>query len=1361
MRAILPGRPQAELQAVATGLWEGHQIIGYVSGNALVILDGANSILQTTYHEHDDDLATIALDEGTGKIATASASAVHIYQPYGKDEGDLKWSLQYSLALDNANDTITTLSWGSSEELLVGGSSLTLYSTRNDWEKIWSKPLANCAKYAQFSHDANLIATTGKYDRLVKIWRRLSAEAHFDYSYLSHPATITGMHWRRPFKGQSVENVLYTICCDNKVRIWVPGDTHGLLVLRLWGQIDLLESIQPRSVLNGNHPQTRYAFIIDSRDFTIATERAVEEAEQVDGDQHALQHLIEVAKRSPEACVVLDERGNMSAWGLENVGSKHRKATDIFNIAHGEGLRIHFAKEPSGLEKNVQFYNFCEPQLGGRFTLLSHHFDGRIEWFEGGLSQLFDPSPITRRLQRKTVWTGHSHPIRKVVRTASGRALVSRTGNSEGIVWAQKDTRNGTTLARHSTIKISEHIHRMWVLREGDYTVFLHHESISLWDTRGPKAVEAARLPYTVKGKALCLLHIPETKEHEGRVHLATISSEMKGVAWEVKLPEVGNDTGAGSAPSIHGFSTFDLGSGDDLAFVLPVDPAGTDTVHPGFLDTFARDVAISYTKSGVIKSWTARVDVAKRKLEWLLTSTVETSVENPFLVSGTSIRKAALVDAEKTSLTIWNTRSAQLEHEEKFDGQGEIGDLDWSSTPDNQSILAVGFPHKVVIYSQLRYDYLDAGPSWAHIKEIRTRDLTPHPIGDSVWLGGGHFAIGTGHQLFVLDNQIDVSDNLIPGLRVPKRQSTSLDIFTVVSRLNGPLPVYHPQLLIQCILSGKIALVHKVLINLYNKMKFFIDGDDLDSFLGLSADDFSSEQDIGVNTARKEMRSYYADFSEAEPDVVNTDVAHSLNGLLTRCQVPLLSSREQFNLADIIECVGVVEQHRRSLDDNGTRFLLFFREHLLRAAQPTRQLNISWREIIWAYHSTSQDVLVDLVSRHTHGRLLWEDAKESGMFMWLTDLTTLRTQFENIARNEYTKTEGKNPVDCSLYYLALKKKAVLVGLWRMATWNRERTQTHKLLQNNFNEPRWRTAALKNAYALLGKHRYEYAAAFFLLAGQLKDAVNVLATQVGDTQLAIAVARVYEGDEGPVLRSFIEDRIIPQAVRDSNRWMASWGFWMLNRKDKAVRALVSPLEQLVSPPQSPNLQSKLFLTDDAALIVLYKQLRDKSLQTLRGAIMVSPKLEWDFVLHTARLYQRMGCDLLALDLVRTWEFLASWQPRPSAHAPANGSPLSPRYPGATTADLRALNIDPRRLLRRRSSLVIADLPSPLQNVSMSQLSLRNGIEEEEAVSDGDSGDGGVRGTRPAPTANGTKEEKKKPTMISEPDPNSLLDSFGF
>ena len=204
------------------------------------------------------------------------------------------------MALPEPDDAITTLSWGMPDELLVGSASLTLFNTHAITEQIWTKQLANPVKFAQFSPDAELIASTGRYDRLLKIWRRLafgSANQKFDYSYLPHPMPITSLHWRLPFhKDQSVDNVLYTICADNKVRVWVPGDHHGVDGLNLWAEIDLLESIMPRSVPIQEQSRKRYAFFIDGKHFTHATERAVQQATSDEKDQVALHHLVEIGR---------------------------------------------------------------------------------------------------------------------------------------------------------------------------------------------------------------------------------------------------------------------------------------------------------------------------------------------------------------------------------------------------------------------------------------------------------------------------------------------------------------------------------------------------------------------------------------------------------------------------------------------------------------------------------------------------------------------------------------------------------------------------------------------------------------------------------------------------------------------------------------------------------------------------------------------------------------------------------------------------------------------------------------------------------------------------------------------------------
>ena len=111
MRTVLPGKPQAKLQALCTAQWEGLRLVVskslrwqqcaissseinvfkvYISGSALVILGGPHELLQTIYHDEHSELDAVAIDEATGKIATCSFNEVTIYKPYGREEGVLK-----------------------------------------------------------------------------------------------------------------------------------------------------------------------------------------------------------------------------------------------------------------------------------------------------------------------------------------------------------------------------------------------------------------------------------------------------------------------------------------------------------------------------------------------------------------------------------------------------------------------------------------------------------------------------------------------------------------------------------------------------------------------------------------------------------------------------------------------------------------------------------------------------------------------------------------------------------------------------------------------------------------------------------------------------------------------------------------------------------------------------------------------------------------------------------------------------------------------------------------------------------------------------------------------------------------------
>ena len=1018
----------------------------------------------------------MAFDEETGKLAVATRSKVYIYQPFGEDEGALKWSQQCSIDCNAATGCQCTLSWGSEEQILLGSSDLMLHQLAFGDSLIWRRQLSSPASLALLSPDSGYIASVGRYDRLVKIWRRLSfgsQDVQFDYSYLSHPGTVTNAQWRRKREAHDgAEQVLYTTCSDSKVRIWTMNNPHSAPIFQLWTEIDLHECIQPGRLHPEVKSELRLAFVIDGHEFFNAAQIAQQAAQE---DPY-LEHLVtETSTCKPDVCVVLDAIGHMSAWGMRNVGQKTKDISDVFNIALAEDLL------PSSVQGLLQGAGntrmlYFGVQNSSTISVIMHSLNGEVAWLQGNVAEIFNPSPSNGKLRPMALWTGHDGAIKKINRTRRGRAVVSRTGANQSLLWKQSGQREGGGLLRCSTLNSPDHIHRSCVLAGGNLVVNLHHDGISLWDTQNQQAVKISSCIFQMNGKPLCLLLLPPAEDRGARRFVATISSDMRGIVWEIVIPALAQQNGTHKIPSptIQEFTSFDLGSRNDLAFVLPIDPAGSAPVVTGFLDTFAKDVALSYTTDGTLNTWAAKIDLQQKSVQWLCTATVPTSVDHPSLASGTSIRKVALVSDARNGLTIWDTKNAELEYSRDFGAADVIQDLDWTSTPDDQSILAVGFPHKVLIMAQIRYDYMDRGPAWAAIREISIRDLTPHPIGDSTWLGDGNLVIGAGNQLFLYDRVASISEGMTSALSATIRHNKAVDLFDIVSLLNGPLPLFHPQFLSQLILAGKASLAQKILIRLNQKLKFFTEGDVLESWLSISSEEFLTRSDEIASSQPKSSSSMFSESSgPPEPDSVTEEVAAELNENLARKSLPFLSRHEQFRLANLVECVATAEKQRRSIDAHAAIFTLFFRSHTIRETQShSEHRGIGWREIVWAFHSGSQDVLIDQVSRNYQGRMQWKQARDCGLFMWIGDVNVLRQQLEVVARNEYTKTYEKDPIDCSLYYIALRKKNVLLGLWRMATWHREQASTQRLLKNNFSESRWKTAALKNAYALLSRRRF-------------------------------------------------------------------------------------------------------------------------------------------------------------------------------------------------------------------------------------------------------------------------------------------------
>ena len=895
------------------------------------------------------------------------------------------------LASDSA-----VLSWGSEAELLVGSSSLKLFKTEEDGLKLWDCRLPKPVKMASFSHDASLLATTGWQDRLVKIWRRQSFgsdDTRFDFTYLAHPATITAIQWRslspheHHHKEKIVDDVLYTICADQMIRVWAATDPHALQTLQLWAEIDMRQSIQPHLPNVKVDSHHRFAMFIESQDFIAAASDFLKtRADASEDGNYAFEHLTEVVKTNPDVCIVLDRHGNMSAWGMENVGCKARKPTDVFNIAHVEDFVLPFSANATPEEDNIVLAAFGNATASTALSIVAHFFDGRVACYEARVDRLFDPSPRQDRLICSALLDGHERPIHSIVRDLGGSVLASRTHDDEGIVWQQNTGEGQALLQRRSYLKSSKSVLGMLVI-DKNFLVTVHANSVSLWNTRDSHAQESCCCNFQSRLDPMCLLLVPRSNIRPHNRYFAAVTPRMAGTVWELTMPSLpGPDLTVrrGQQPSIKEHSTVGTKSSEVMAGIHAVDAVGCN--RPDVFDDLARDIAVSYTDTGLVLTWTASMEQGPRDIGWSITSRIQTNIISPSLVKGSVLQKVAVVDSKSNRLTIWDTRSSQMEHELFCDPLDSLQDLDWSSTPDRQSILAAGFRYKVVILSQLRYDYLSSSPAWIPIREINIKQLTSDPIADSVWLSHGSLVVGTGNQLLVYGPDVSASNQAIANLRTPIHHEQSLDVFDLIKILNTQLPVFHPQFVGQAVLADKWDLVQAIIVALHETLKYHVPGDPVDSVLSLPSERFFNTTD----TSGASFKEGTAD-DEEHSQGVTEDMAASLQELLAKIEIPFVTSAHQLRLASIVECIAVAARKKGSMDDNAMRFDMILNQHMLRKSEPLSQrFDMTWREFAWAFHSTSQDILVDYVSRQCHGRMLWKDARESGMFMWLTDINGL-----------------------------------------------------------------------------------------------------------------------------------------------------------------------------------------------------------------------------------------------------------------------------------------------------------------------------------------------------------------------------------
>ncbi|KAG8885003.1 regulator of (H+)-ATPase in vacuolar membrane [Tulasnella sp. 331] len=1297
----------------------------------------------------------VAVDEEQKMIAASMGSQLAFWTCIG-DETGKRWRVHSTLAIPSEVSCLDC----SSGVKYHAPPFYELYRLKTDgdlpiWVKEWSLRHITCVSAA---------------DSAVVLF---STRTHAQTQRIRHPYPPMSIRWRTGSNRNDL--ILFTLTLDGTVRIFMTVlDAPNLL--QLHATIDKY-SFLSNSTFSEPAPGGSSVFWLDPKAVRrCLTDTLHEEHDGSEVTQRRRPLAEQILKEGWDLFARVLTDGSVVVRALANIDRRPPTMLKQFTISHTPPGSLLF-----GHDTHLPTHFSLHAAPGSPPTLLTYpvlrtyalstllFLDGQAAGIRLAASG-WDAPPVSKQVEC-TQKTDLEREIRGFVRTHEGDAIcVVREGGGREI----RTRRTEDQLELLVSFAIQE---------EGKDDAVYQSKALVVYHFPPNSDMLCEKISVTTSSKPV-LFSLPRIGSS------SPIACATSSGTYLILVEVTPNSSGQAPKLVLRLQETKPLPVDSPPALIMPVDPMAwrppTDkdrTVANLGHRHMTRDAFVSVSPEGELCFWVASTSISglngKRKTTelpgWRSTGRVRTRRREIAMAQCSSAKKTVLVVdlPEGQEVTIWDSIESEfssgLEHRQVF--SEEVNDLDWTSTYDGLSILALGFAQKVVLLSSQRMSYFDERPTWGVLKVLDTS-------GDSIWMSGGSLVVAAGHQMFSYsDHTQSTPDDSQEGL------------FQSVARQNGPLDVFHPQLILQCLLWGKINIVKRIICNLAHNVKAAAAGALQRDIHRLPMEAFWEDDVISLNSQGKDRSRVVPFFTagsstphaDENDEDFSRDLVDRVMEALEKAALPHLTPSEMEHLIVLIHTTLEIDEQRRSLDANGLRYLISMRSFFIinkRAAgdagvaspsgktgvlAPFARARIRYRDIIWAFHSESQEILMTASTSACGGKMLWMDARALGVFLWCNSAEALRNQMEVIARNNYMLGEARDPVTCCLYYFALGKVKLVYGLWKQAAWHKEQPMMLKFLANDFSEERWKTAALKNAFALLSKQRYgedarlialdlvdldpylEYAAAFFLLGGSLKDAVNVCLKQLADFQLAVALARVVEGDDGPVLKNILEKNVIPRAFKEGNRWLGSWAFWMLKRRDIAVRILLTPLHDLATALQLQLDEIGDPHYDDPSLALLFGQLKGKSLQTAKGTSEISGATEFNFVLQMARVLCRMGCHVLAVDLVRNWSFHRPTIPIVVPPTPltiteeldaelqdlANGEDSLPRLRrtsstsqgrGPPSPTLRK-NIS---LLRRSSVIIDMDLPSfPPTRPSSPPSTLTTVLEAPvNGVTNGDSYNGG-------------------------------------
>jgi hypothetical protein len=287
-------------------------------------------------------------------------------------------------------------------------------------------------------------------------------------------------------------------------------------------------------------------------------------------------------------------------------------------------------------------------------------------------------------------------PIQRLGRTPDGRGLaVLRSSGFD--TWTVN--RRGSSLECRQQHTLGQDV---VVLDEGRLVVAYANEQLTMFDAQGAQA----------------FLKVPPFTTIFS-LHHHNVPTSLIGLTEDFEVVHILISISGPLSLRLNSNGSLPLRSAPD--HILPVDPMAWSELPISTISVQNPALLLSITKGGELAFWTLQQDQSEDSLNWTQIGKVSTGRKGIRTARCSSAKKTVLVapitKGDVEELTIWDSKESEfasgLEYRAFLNAEDLINDLDWSSTPDNQSILAIGFATRVELLCEKRMTYFDEQPAW------------------------------------------------------------------------------------------------------------------------------------------------------------------------------------------------------------------------------------------------------------------------------------------------------------------------------------------------------------------------------------------------------------------------------------------------------------------------------------------------------------------------------------------------------------------------------------------------------------------------------------------------------------------------